>query len=211
MTCNDVIGGLSVVAAMLARLPWKQIIGGGALAAAVASAFGAWWSARATRKAAEAQILHDLFVRYSAPQMSDAMRVLRQWHQDHPDRLAEDWNRGMHQFDPTARGADEARRMVTSYFLDADGLRQAGLISRATFRAAVSKSGFAVLLHVCVPLERVLKPNVNLAFVERAKALCPPDLHELLSHMREAGGEAPSMPERAGAPESSTGSAPREH
>jgi hypothetical protein len=145
------------------------------------SALGAFYAAWATKKAAQAQVLLDLLRHYSSVDMSDALRTLRAWHRDHGDAFASHWwNRFKEQY-PGAVEVDRARRMVTSYFQDADSLWRADLISEKTLRVAVDKAGFAVLIHVCSPLERELNPNVDLDFIERLEKLVPEPRRELLA------------------------------
>jgi hypothetical protein len=140
-----------------------------------ASAFGSLLAARATKRAAEAQILLDLLNDYAAPDMTDALRILIVWHGQHkePFTAAAQWKRDLKAGDPGAQDVDRARRRVTSYFYNADQLREARLISKAILRRAADKSGLAVLVLVLPALERQIDARVDLRFIERLAKLCP--------------------------------------
>ena len=137
------------------------------------SALGALLAARATKRAAEAQVLLNLLNDYAAPDMANALRVLIAWQHQHEDRFINEWWSGLKARDPRAQEVDRARRRVTSYFQNVEELHQAGLISRRTLRHAGGKSGLAVLVVVAQELERRLNPKVDLGFVRRLQKLCP--------------------------------------
>lgn len=126
---------------------------------AAAGALGAWAAARATKRAAEGQILLELLSEYATPEMAEALVTLRAWKVVKGEAFASEWATARDE--PAGQAVDRARRYVTSYFQNTDQLWQIGLISKRTTRAAVDKAGLAVLLYVCVPLERKLNPRVN--------------------------------------------------
>jgi len=140
---------------------------------AAAAAIGAWAAAWATKRAAEALILFDLVNYYATEEMTEALRTLRAWREQHGDEFADRWELAMATGDPAAAAVDRARRRVTAYFQNADELWQSRLISKSTARVAVDKAGLAVLINVCGRLERRLDPQVNLGFIRRLRTLCP--------------------------------------
>jgi hypothetical protein len=140
---------------------------------AAAAAVGAWAAAWTTKRATEGHLLLSLLSDYASDDMDQALRILRFWREQHGDEFSSDWELLFARADEEAVAVDRARRRVTAYFQGVDELRQNGLISQATARAAADKAGLAVLINVCAPLERKLSPRVNLGFVRRLRALCP--------------------------------------
>ena len=157
--------------------PWMDLA---TVVAAGVAAIAAAIAARATRKAAEAAVLHGFLRDYAAPEMLDALRVLRRWREQEGEAFATTWESRLRTGDRQAMDVDRARRHVGSYFENADRMHQAELISEKTLKAAVDKSGLAVLFKVIEELEPRLYPKVDLKFIGRLRKLCPSRVSEEL-------------------------------
>ena len=133
----------------------------------------AWLTARATRQAAEAELLLKMLNEYGQPEMNEALRTLRGWRQIHGDDFAPEWKKRLSKNDSDAVAVDRARRLVGSYFYNADQLRQGRLISARVHRSMADKSGLGVLFEVIEPLERQLGLLPDLEFAHRLRRRFP--------------------------------------
>jgi hypothetical protein len=138
---------------------------------AALSAGGAFWAARATRRAAEAQLLRGMLEQYASPAMHNALQTLAAWRRDHGEAFAHDWSE-KRKFGPGEQ-VNEARRLVASYYESADRLHQSGLISKGTLKAAVDNAGLFILSAIVEPLERQISPLAETEFIARLRRLCP--------------------------------------
>jgi hypothetical protein len=141
--------------------------------AAVAAAVAAFCAARATKKAAQGEILLEFLREYQAPEMSEAFKTLCRWREKHGPLYARRWDTDFKLGDEEAAEVDAARRRVSSFFFNADRLHQYGVISPDILRAAVDVSGLGVLCEAVATLERQINPAVELTFVNRLRKLCP--------------------------------------
>jgi hypothetical protein len=141
---------------------------------AARSAKAAADAALATQHAAEGALVLNFLQQYATAEMLEDLRVLRAWRQDFPDNWVDRWSNQLPihgQQGKRARRVDLARRRVTSYFYSADELHRLKLISTDRCRAIVDKTGLSVFFNINIPLEQALRPNVDLSFVSRLRAL----------------------------------------
>jgi len=139
---------------------------------AVGAAIGAFWSANATRKAAEARLLLSFLESYSDPEMLQALRELRQWRADKAEDFAKKWRAAMDALDTSAQVVDRARRKVKGYFFHALRLYEAGYTSEHFLREVASVDGVNILYDIVEPLERALNPEYDKERFQRIRDLC---------------------------------------
>ena len=119
---------------------------------AVGAAIGSFASAKATRRAAEAQLeslraaqrsqegvlLKQFLDQYSQWRMSESLRLLRNWDEEKGTESAKAWKRALDSADETALEVDKARRRVSHFFQKAVCLYKADYASR-DFLAEIAK------------------------------------------------------------------------
>jgi hypothetical protein len=159
--------------AVIVDFDWMLIATVATAVFAAVAAVAALCAARETRRAAEAQVLLNVLTDYAAHDMSDALRLLRDWYTKDTKGFAEKWKVDFDNRVPEAMEIDRARRRVTSYFQNLDQLHRQKVISPGTWGAAVDKSGLAVFLVVGQSLERRLSPEVDLSFADRLSKQYP--------------------------------------
>jgi hypothetical protein len=135
------------------------------------SAGGAFVAARATRRAAEAQLLRDMIEQYASPTMNEALRTLASWWELHGEAFARVWSE-QRDFGPAMK-VNEARRLVASYYEGADRLHQSSLITKSTLIAAVDNVGLGILINIIAPLEREINSLAETEYIGRLSQLCP--------------------------------------
>lgn len=140
----------------------------GVLGAAVA----AWLSARATKRAAEAQLFSALYSEYGASDMLRALRILRAWRSDQGDEFEVEWKRRLDRGDLQAQEVDGARRRVKHYFIHSLRLYEAGYVSKRLLKELGAVDGVNILYDIVEPLEYALNANYDHARFARLRKIC---------------------------------------
>lgn len=140
----------------------------GALGAAVA----AWRSARATTRAAEAQLFSAHYAAYGEPEMLRSLRVLRQWKSDNGDEFEVKWKKSLDANEDSAHEVDQARRKVKFYFFQALRLYEAGYVSKKFLKEVAAVDGVNILYDIVEPLEYALNPRFDSSRFEKLRKLC---------------------------------------
>jgi hypothetical protein len=117
------------------------------------AAVGAWWSARMTRKAAEAGACIQVADRYELESMSRSLRILRtsKRHTEDTSTWTARWLSAMHKEvgrEDWAVDLDNARRQVTGYFFWLGRLYRGGMVTKSFVRTAGSVAGIKRLLRL---------------------------------------------------------------
>jgi hypothetical protein len=145
--------------------------------AALATGWAAWsaWQATVqargavdeTRKATRAQLMASLLDSYDAPEMFEAMLLLREaW--DAADGYIEEFRLRYPSTDEVLGGAkpteiDHARRRVAAHFLKVHRLWKSGLLTDDDVKAVLSRDQVTFYFEVIEPLQRELNPFHDLA------------------------------------------------
>jgi len=156
MTCDQLTLLLTAISAL------------GALGAAVA----AWFSARATTRAAEGQLFSAHYAAYGTPEMLRSLRVLRLWKFDQGDEFEVKWKKALDSGEERAREVDEARRQVRIYFFQALRLYEGGYVSRRFLREIAAVDGINILYDIVEPLEYALNASYDRSRFAKLRNLC---------------------------------------
>lgn len=140
----------------------------GAMIAAVAS----WLSARATTRAAEAQLFSSQYSDYGQAEMLTALRVLRMWRADNGEEFAKKWKSGLDAHDSSSSDADIARRHVKFYFFRALRTYEAGFISKKFLKEIGNVDGINILFDIVEPLEAQLNAKYDKASFDKLRRIC---------------------------------------
>jgi hypothetical protein len=128
-----------------------------AIAAAAAAVF-TYMQARNTRQTLAAQLMLTFSERYSAPEMSNALRLLLQWQKENPSDFAEKWYLSFQNKDQYAIQLDDARRIISIYFIDIYLLHKHGQIRRHMAFNLLERFGLDVY-NICHPMYKKLYPE----------------------------------------------------
>lgn len=140
----------------------------GALGAAVA----AWLSARATTRAAEAQLFSNHYAIYGTPEMLRSLRILRLWKSENGDEFEVKWKKALDAGEVKAHEVDQARRQVKFYFFRALRLREAGYVSERFLQELAAVDGVNILYDIVEPLEYALNASYDRSGFEKLRHLC---------------------------------------
>ena len=146
-TIAVIVAALSALAAFWAAFEAKR------------SAAATQDSAKATMDTAEAALIKSFFDDYFDQTMSDALRVLAGWKEQHDKAFASSWIQLLLSNDPEASQVDRARRKVKSYFEKAVHIYSAGVVRPSVFRQIVYVAALNVYYDVLDPLELALNPD----------------------------------------------------
>lgn len=139
---------------------------------AVGAAIGAHLSARATRNAAEGQLVSAFLNEYASPEMLRYLRILRIWESKQGDKFEEKWRKALESADDKALEVDQARRYVKSYFLKALRLYESSYVTEAFLKQIASVDGINIMYDIVEPLERALNPAYDKERFEKLRKLC---------------------------------------
>ena len=117
--------------------------------ATVVAVFYAYKTVKSNQKSLEAQFLYDLFKEYSAQDMGEHVRILRNFKRVHPDvgkAYKEQYGMGS--------DLDLARRVVSHYYQRIGRLREAGYVSELFVRTVVTSENATFLQEVIIPIEK---------------------------------------------------------
>ena len=165
-----------------------------------AAAWAAWASARASKRASEANLFSSLVAQYSAPEMLEALRALEQWRRSlTPDfttgRRAgagaffegnvRGWAKNISSHDPSdqAQALNQQRRRVTQFFSLVARLIQEGELTAGFADELRELSGRHILYQVAIPMELALQEAsatsnvVAMRRLERLRSVFFPDRH----------------------------------
>jgi hypothetical protein len=117
--------------------------------ATVVAVFYAYKTVKSNQKSLEAQFLYDLLKEYSAQDMGEHLRILRNFKGVHPDAgKAYKEQYGMNS------GLDSARRDVSHYYQRISRLREAGYVSDLFVKTVVTSDNATFLQQVIIPIEK---------------------------------------------------------
>jgi len=136
------------------------------------AAVAAWLSARATKKAAEAQLFSIHFAEYGKPEMSHSLRVLRAWKDDMGKEFTGIWKKARVAGEKRALDVDQARRQVKFYFMSPLRMWEAKFVSKRFLRKISAVSGINILYEIVEPLEFALNPDYDRSAFEKLRKLC---------------------------------------
>ena len=124
----------------------------------------------AAQLASEAQIVHTFLERYFRQEMSDSLRTLRMWFENHPSNAVEQWHAECEKKHAGAIEVEVARRVVKAYFTMAALMRQNAMIRPNAFRSIAHVAGINVFYDLAVPLERKINPDGRMPAVALLEA-----------------------------------------
>ena len=116
-------------------------------------------STKATMDTAEAALMKAFFDDYFDQTMSDALRLLVQWKEQHDNAFASKWVQLFLSNDSEAEHVDRARRKVKGYFEKALHVFSAGVVRPNVFRQIISVAALNVYYDILDPLELALNPD----------------------------------------------------
>jgi len=139
----------------------RLILEGAIVLFTAVAAFGAWWAARATHIATQAQLLRTLLDDYSNHEMLDAMLKLRRWKQKCGSGFADEFRvLRQNKYDDII-DLDRARRRVSHHFAKICTLHNAGLCNERLVRVLAVKEQVEFYREIVEPLEAALNSNYD--------------------------------------------------
>ena len=139
------------------------------------AAIGSSLSARATKRATQAQLLLRFLEEYSNPKMSKALVQLRKWKAtlDLGTTTFEQFVKYKDSWGVLEKRVNSARRQVKYYFVKALRLHQEGLITQQLLQVICNVDGIDLLYDVVEPLERELNPDYEKEAFIQLREVCP--------------------------------------
>ncbi len=143
----NIIAALAACAAFWAALEPKR------------SAAATHASVKATMDTAEAALIKSFFDDYFDQSMSDALRILLRWKEQHDKAFASMWIQLLQSDNTEAAEVDRARRKVKGYFEKAVRMFSAGVVRQNVFIQIAHVAALNVYYDILDPLELALNPN----------------------------------------------------
>ncbi len=143
-----------------------------AIAAAAAALF-TFMQARSARAALQTQLFLSFSSRYSDPRMGEALMLLINWYKADPENFAEVWFEGFLRQDGEALRLEQARRMVSIFFVDVARLYESRQINRKIAYHLLAYSGLDVYYNVCHPMWKKLHAERYGDYAELLKRIRP--------------------------------------
>jgi|SRR5579872_765279 len=123
---------------------------------ALGAALAAFFAARATKHAAEGQLLSAHLKEYGSDAMVRNLRLLRRWEHTHGQDFTVKFRTEMDSGNSEVDEIEKARREVKYFFYVAERLFASKLASQKFMREICSLAGLGILLHIVGPLEYFL-------------------------------------------------------
>jgi hypothetical protein len=143
-----------------------------AIAAAAAALF-TFMQARSARAALQTQLFLSFSSRYSDPEMGKALMLLINWYKANPETFADIWFEGFLRQEEGALRLEQARRMVSIFFVDVARLYESKQINRQIAYHLLAYSGLDVYYNVCHPMWKKLHAERYGDYAEVLKQLRP--------------------------------------
>jgi len=124
--------------------------------AAFVAAFISWRALVSTQRNSEASLVLEFMKEYSSSEMSNALRLLRQYKDTYGEGFASKWLNDLRDGGEEAKEIDRARRKVSHYFQRGHKLYVSGYVKKRFIQSAMLVDGVALYLDVNKPLEIAL-------------------------------------------------------
>ena len=106
-------------------------------------------------------MFYTLLDRYAKPEMSKAIRTLREWHEKHGKDYAKIWIKERELGTPAAIAVDESRRLVSHFFQSAYVLYHKHFVTELFAKAMDHFTGLSIFLDTVEGLEAELNPKYD--------------------------------------------------
>lgn len=168
-------------------LNYSALLTMGSAVAAACAALATWLQSHRARVAYEADMLLSMGNRYNTAEMAAALRILAR-SVDTGASVPSRWHAAYLSGDEKAQEINNARRLVSSYFIDIARLSLSGVITRRMAYILISRRGLDLFYRVCEPLNDRHYPERNKAYVKRLRSIRP-------RYLRRSGRYASRLPD----------------